>query len=511
MAKTPDTDLRDLGDGIPASELENGESIVGRLGDARVLVARVGAEVFAVGAKCTHYSGPLGDGLIVGDTVRCPLHHACFSLRTGEALRAPAFDPIPRWRVEQRGDRIYVREKIDASSATRSTQPIQPPASVVIIGGGAAGFAAAEMLRREGYDGPVTLISADARAPYDRPNLSKDYLAGEAQPEWMPLQSDDFYRDQRIDLVLDRTVTAIDIADRHLVLSDGSRRPYGRLLLATGADPVRLTTTGAETANVCYLRSFNDSDAIVARVKAGARALVVGASFIGLEVAAALRAREVVVDVVAPESAPLERVLGREIGAFVRALHESHGVTFHLGETVTRFDGRTATLSGGSTLDADIVIAGIGVRPSVGLAEQSGLRVDRGVVVDQYLETSAPGIFAAGDIARWPDPHTGEAIRVEHWVVAERQGQVAARNMLGRPEAFDAVPFFWSQHYDRTIRYAGHADKWDAADVDGTLDANADASCTVTFRRGRKRLAVATIGRDRACLEAEAAIEGGKS
>ena len=493
----------DLSAGVSESSIADNSSLTGRIGDDDVLLVRSGNRFFAVGAHCTHYRGPLADGIVVNGTIRCPLHHSCFSLETGEALRAPALDPISCWRVEQRDGKVFVREKLAQPASTTSTLK-QNPSSIVIVGGGAAGLAAADMLRREGYSNPVTLISADEDAPVDRPNLSKDYLAGEAQDDWMPLWPPELYGERRIELVLRSRVSAIDPAARAVTLEDGSRREFGALLLATGADPVHLPVPGSGPEQILYLRSFADSRRIVERVRGARHVVVVGASFIGLEVSAALRTRGVGVDVVAPEHVPLERVMGTEIGRFVEGLHEAHGVVFHLGETVASIDGREVITSGGRRIDADFVVMGVGVRPSTTLAEQAGLAVDRGVVVNEFLESSTPGIFAAGDIARWPDPHTGERIRVEHWVVAERQGQIAARNMLGRRERFDAVPFFWSQHYDVTIRYVGHAERWDTIRVDGSLEAR-DAS--VSFLRDGRRLAVATVSRDRASLEAEVELE----
>jgi NADPH-dependent 2,4-dienoyl-CoA reductase/sulfur reductase-like enzyme/nitrite reductase/ring-hydroxylating ferredoxin subunit len=503
MAKTAGSTGPDLTAGVPVDSISSG-TLHGHVGEDEVLVARVGDRIFAVGAYCTHYHGRLADGLVVGDTVRCPLHHACFSLQTGNALRAPALDPIACWRVEQRDGEIFVRDKLPPAQPSRSGASGAPPSSIVILGGGGAGIAAANTLRQEGYGGPITMISADADPPVDRPNLSKDYLAGEAQDDWIPMWPPDLYQERQVELLLNTRVSSIEPAARALVLENGTRREFGALLIATGADPVHLPIPGADSGSVHYLRSFADSRAIVERTSAAKRAVVVGASFIGLEVAASLRTRGIAVDVVAPDHLPLERVMGAELGRFIKSVHESHGVVFHLGETVTSVAGRTVTLSGGATIEADFVVMGVGVKPATAVAERSGLAVDRGITVNEFLETSAPGIFAAGDVARWPDPHTGERIRVEHWVVAERMGQAAARNMLGRRERFDAVPFFWSQHYDVTIRYVGHAERWDSVAVDGSLDAR---DATVSFSRGGRRLAVATIARDRASLEAEVALE----
>src|SRR5262245_7750528 len=377
MRDDNERDKPDLTQGISVVGRPDGTLVMGRVGDADVVLARANGEWRAVGAYCTHYRGHLADGLVVGDTVRCPLHHACFSLHTGEALRAPALDPIACWRVESQGDMVFVREKLaQPQPASAATASRQNPASIVIVGGGAAGLAAADMLRRSGYDGPVTMISADADPPVDRPNLSKDYLAGEAQEDWMPLWPADWYGERRIELLLNRRVTQIDPAARSVTLDDGSRREYGALLIATGADPVRLPIPGAAGGAVFYLRSWADSRAIIGKLAGAQRVVVVGASFIGLEVAASLRARTIEVDVVAPEQAPLERVMGIEVGRFIQSLHEAKGVRFHLGQTVAALDGRRVTLSGGDTLDADLVVIGAGVKPATGLAEQAGLTID---------------------------------------------------------------------------------------------------------------------------------------
>src|SRR6266536_1676044 len=467
----------DLAEGIPPGDVPDGGMLAGHVGNDAVLVVRRGDQFFAIGATCTHYGGPLAEGLLVGETVRCPWHHACFSLRTGEALGAPALNPVSCWRVEQRDGKLCVREKTDRPQAKKA--PAAKPGRIVIVGGGAAGFAAAEMLRREGFEGSLTMLSSDEAAPCDRPNLSKDYLAGNAPEDWIPLRPPEFYREAEIDLQLRAEVEAIDAKSREVRVAGGRSIRFDKLLLATGAEPVRLSIPGADAAHVYVLRSLADSRAIIAATKDARRAVVLGASFIGLEVAASLRARKLEVHVVGPERVVMERVLGPQFGAFVKKLHEEHGVVFHLEDTASAIEKQRVVLKSGKSLDG-------------------------GVVVDEYLRTSAPDIFAAGDIARWPDPHSGAPIRVEHWVVAERQGQAAARNMLGANVRFADVPFFWSQHYDVPINYIGHAEKWDAIEIDGDIDAR---DCLVRYRRDGKVLAVASIYRDVDNLKVEAEWE----
>jgi NADPH-dependent 2,4-dienoyl-CoA reductase/sulfur reductase-like enzyme len=269
-------------------------------------------------------------------------------------------DPVACWRVEQHEGTIYVREKLEPARRLARTAADAGPESIVIIGGGASGNAAVEMLRREGYAGPVTMLSADDARPYDRPNLSKDYLAGTAPEEWIPLRPPEF-------------AAAIDAEAREVRLADGSRHHYGALLLATGATPVRLDIPGNNLPHIHYLRTLADSRALIAAATTARRAVVIGASFIGLEVAASLRKRGLEVHVVAPEARPMQNVLGQEVGDLVRKVHEEHGVALHLGTTPASFDRSHVTLRGGEQLAADFVVIGIGVRPEIALAEQAGI------------------------------------------------------------------------------------------------------------------------------------------
>jgi len=489
-------------EGVLLDSLADGALLACQAHGEALVLARSGKDFFAVGAACTHYGAPLADGAIVDGELRCPWHHACFDLKTGAARGAPALNPIDRWSVIQKDGRAFVGAKQEAPA--RPAEPHTAPKSIVIVGGGAAGNCAAERLRALGYEGALTMISADDSVPYDRPNLSKDYLAGNAPEEWIPLRSRDFYAEKKIELELGTRVTSIDPRAKTVTLASGKTLSYEKLLLATGASPIRLPLPGADLPHVFTLRSLADSRSLIERAKTSKRAVVIGASFIGLEVAAALRTRGLEVAVVAPEARPLEKVLGQELGDFLRALHEEKGVVFHLGDVPASISESAVTTKNGAVLAAELVVMGVGVRPNVELATIAGASVDNGVLVDAHFETSVPGVYAVGDCARYPDLHGGERIRVEHWVAAQREGQSVAVSLLGQAETFKDVPFFWSQHYDVGINYVGHASHIDAIETRGSA---ASRDFFAAYRVDGKIRAVATIWRDGASLQAEVALE----
>ena len=509
----------DLTQGIDFSSVAPGQLIAGHAFGEPVLLVHVEPNWFAVGAKCTHYGAPLAEGVLVSETIRCPWHHACFELRNGAASRAPALNDLPSYTVRVENNLVRVTGKRETGwphggdSRSRSSRapekvpreesPPGGPNSVFFVVASAAGIACEEILRREGYIGPVTLVDMDPDAPYDRPNLSKDYLAGNAPEEWLPLHPKTFFEQQWIEILSGVEAESIDTRSKTVRLSDGSVHGYGALLIATGAAPIRLAIEGEE--RIQYLRTLADCRAIIRNIASARTAVVIGASFIGLEVAASLVTRGLEVHVVGRESLPLERVLGTELGELVKGVHEKRGVRFHFGRTVKALDGKTVVLDDDTSLDADVVVAGIGVRPNLALAEKAGLLLDNGIAVNEFLETSISSVFAAGDVARWPDAYSDARLRVEHWVVAERQGQVVARNMLGHRDRFDDIPFFWSAHYDNlSIRYTGHVEHWDETRIDGDVK---KLDCAVSYMVGGRRRAMATINRDRQSLETEVEME----
>ena len=476
---------------IADRELVEGVPVVGEVDGEKVVVVRAGGQVHALGATCTHYGGPLNEGIVEGGTIRCPWHHACFDLATGKA-HGPALAPIACYDVVLENGKIRVGAKREITPAK-----VVAPARVVIIGGGAAGVACAEALRAEGHQGSITLVAGEGTDPVDRPNLSKDYLAGNAPEEWVYLRTGDALASINVEVVRD-LASAID-RDKKLVRAGGRDLPFDALLIATGAEPVRLPLPGADLPHVHTLRTLADSRAIAA---ASGPVVIIGASFIGLEAAASLKVRGLDVTVVGPETVPLARVLGDEVGAFVRRVHEGKGVQFRLGRKPVRITATHVVLDDGTELPALKVVMGVGVRPRLDLAQAAGLSIDRGVVVDDQLR-AAPGIWAAGDIARYP--FGGDSVRIEHWQVAVRHGQAVARAMLGKPSR-PSVPFFWSAHHDVTLGYVGHAEKFDKAEVHGDLDKQ-DAH--VVYKDGGTIRAVVTLGRDKLGLEVEAAMERG--
>jgi len=488
----------DFARGIPLASVPATGVLAGRVGNDAVILARLDDGLHAIDGLCSHYSGPLGEGLRVGDEVRCPWHHACFSLRTGRARRAPAFATLGTWRVDVEGDQVFVREKV-AGSRHPST-PATPREHIVIIGGGAAGFAAAERLRTLGHAGSITMLSADSDGPYDRPNLSKDYLAGTAPEDWIPLSSAKHYAKQKIDVRTASKVVAIHPLTHEVETREGERFVYDALLLATGAAPRPLRLPGFDRDNVFMLRSLADARAIIAACEGARSVALIGAGFIGLEAAGALRARGLDVHVVAPDKVPFEKALGAELGGFVQALHADKGVQFHLGEKPASFDGKALVLESGKRIDVGFVLVGTGVAPRTTLAEGAGMRIDNGVLVDPFLQTSLPDHYAAGDVAQFPlgDEH----VRIEHWVHAERMGQAAAANMLGAQQPFDDVPFFWTHHQGVEIRYSGHG-QWDSVRIDGDFQKQ---DFTARYYRGDTLVAAASVGRDRENLEIEQSL-----
>lgn len=493
----------DFSDGIDISNLSNGEIISGKVGEKDAILVRTNDKHYILDAFCPHYHAPLKDGLVIDNEIRCPWHHARFNIQTGAAICAPAFDPIKGWRVEIIGDKVFARERLQQVKKS----PIaldKAPKNVVIIGAGAAGFAAAFTLREEGYEGEIQMIFSDTSPPYDRPNLSKDYLSGNAPLDWLPLRPEEWYQENNIKLKSNIIVEKIHTQAKKLTLKDGKIISYDKLLIATGADPIKLTIPGTGIEHIHYLRTINDCDSLISSANNVKCVAVIGASFIGLEVAATLRKRGLEVHVIAPEAIPMAKILGPEIGYFIKKLHEDNGVIFHLEDVATEMAYNKLILKSGHVIEAELLVIGVGVRPNLKLAEDAGLSIDKGVLVNSLLQTSIPDIYAAGDIARWPDKITGQDIRVEHWVVAERQGQVAAKNMLGNNQSFDIVPFFWSQHYDQTIAYVGHAPAWNRHEISGDP---MTGSCTVTYYNDNRKLAVATLGRDIQNLCAEIAFE----
>lgn len=497
----------DLSSGIRVSDLPKGALIGGTIDGEPVVLANDGLRICAFAGKCTHLGAPLKDGILVQGQLRCPWHHARFSLETGEAIGAPAFMPLDAFQVDRRGDRLFVAKAVSASGAIPKTSGSIP--AIVIVGGGAAGFACAELLSRSGFGASVTIVSDDPDPPYDRTFCSKQYLIGLSSRNESFLKGANFPSEDGAVLKISQRVIALHLESKQVELDNGERIAFDSLVLATGAEPRRPETPGFDRPNVHLLRTLRDAEAIIAEASKGKKAAVIGASFIGLEVAASLRQRDVAVDVVASDEIPLEKILGAAVGTMIRGVDEAKGVRFHLGRKPLRFDGRTLELDDGSTLNVDFIVVGLGVTPRIKLAETADLTIASkddggGVVVNERLETSAPNVYAVGDIANYPDRYVKRSIRVEHWVHAQRQGQHVARVLMGRATGYADLPFFWSAHFDTGLLYLGHADQPKEPSVEGSIE---EQDFVARYSSNSGDRAVATCNQDKAALEIEAGWE----
>jgi NADPH-dependent 2,4-dienoyl-CoA reductase/sulfur reductase-like enzyme/nitrite reductase/ring-hydroxylating ferredoxin subunit len=482
------------------SDLKDGEMKEVSVGGTQVLLARIGGKYYALGANCPHYGAPLASGVLNGERIICPWHHACFNVKTGDLEEGPSLDSLPRFDVQIEDGRVFVlvpENAPDRRTPSMTKRDPQDKRSFVILGGGAAGYMAAQTLREDGFTGRVVMITRESRLPYDRPNLSKDYLQGHAEPAWMPLRPEDFFAKNDIEVLCDKEVTDVDATTKKIAFKDGESLAFDSLLIATGGTPRKLPFQTEKQENVFLLRSFSDTDAIIAAAAKGKRAVVIGASFIGMEAASSLKTRGCEVTVVSPDEVPFMKILGPEVGKLFQDVHERNGVTFKLRSHLKSFEGNgtveAVVLENGERLAADLVIVGVGVTPTTDFLKGVELHKDGGVIADDHLRIS-DDVFAAGDIVHFPDFRTGEMTRIEHWRTALQQGRGAAHNMAGKSTAFAGVPFFWTTQFDVTLNYVGHVKDWDRIIFQGDVKKQ---DFLAFYIKDHKILAVAGMNRDR--------------
>ena len=481
-------------------ELQDGEMRQVEVGGTEVLLSRVEGQYHAIGASCSHFGAPLVNGVLSGTRVICPWHHACFSVVSGNLEEPPGIDSLPCFSVRIEGDDVIVAVPQDAPAKRQPDRVDRDAADervFAILGGGAAGAMAAETLREDGFTGRIVLITREEDLPYDRTSLSKSYMA--PGQNLSLLRDAEFFASCGIEIKSGSAVARLDAGGRKLEFENGELLSYDALLVATGAAPRQLDLAGADLEGIFSVRGPGDVNGIIAAAEAGKRVVVIGASFIGLECAAALRGNDLEVTVVAPENLPFEQVLGSEVGQLFKDAHEQNGVAFRLGTGVDSFVGadrvEKVKLLSGEELEADLVVVGIGVQPLSEVLEGVEKNPDGSVNVDEFLrvEGSDGCLYAAGDIAAFPDAVSGERIRVEHWRLAQQHGRFAAHNMAGRQTPFDQVPFFWTRQFDVNLRYVGHVDDWDEVLVKGDVGG---CDFLVYYLKGGHVRGVAGSGRD---------------
>ncbi len=466
-----------------------------------ILLVRMGDDYRAFAGNCPHYGAPLADGSHSDERIVCPWHHAAFDIKTGDLMEPPALDHLETYPVSIKGDDIVI-ELPERISGTRPAKRARKNSggdgrAFVIIGAGASGYAAADALRQNNYRGRIVMITREKDPPYDRPNLSKGFLSGEYGDESMPLRKKNFYDEADIELLLDTTVTKVDVKRKKVTTKTGATIAYDTLLLATGGRPRTPDIPGINLDNILTLRSYADARTILAAAKNADRAAIVGAGFIGTETAWALSQHNIKVSIIAPEQVPFERVLGREIGEIFQTAHAEYGAQVLMGQSVERFEGKNKVekviLKNGDAVEVDMVILGVGVAPATDFIDGLPLNDDGSITVDKYLR-AAPDVYAAGDIARFPYPLTGQNIRIEHWRTALQHGHAAGCNMAGVPTEYTSVPFFWTMQAGLSLQYVGHAQGWDEIIIDGQI---AEKNFLAYYVKNGTVHAVAAMGRDR--------------
>lgn len=496
------------------TDLKEGEMKQVTADGTDILLAHLEGKFYAVGAFCTHYGAPLAKGALCGKHVICPWHHAWFDITNGNLLEPPALDALPNYEIKIVGDEVHValpEKRTDRRLPAMSSCNLEVDKRVfAILGGGAAGYAAAQTLREEGYQGRIIMITQEEELPYDRPNISKDYLQGQVKSKMMPLRSKKFFENHKIEVLTGKTAKEVDYPNNKIIFEAGEPLHYNKVLVATGGIPRKMDMPSAKLKNVFVLRSFDSADAIIDALENTKKVVIVGASFIGMEAAASLQSRGFSVTVVAPEKVPFAKTLGPEIGKYFKELHQENGVQFRLESQVKEFEGDSKVeyviLKSGERLEADVVITGIGVSPATDILKDIKQDKDGGVITDLYLNL-APDLYAAGDIATIPDPDTNQPRRIEHWRYALQQGRAAAMNMLDKEIPFLGVPFFWTAHFGVSLRYLGHAKEWDEIFYDGEVEKK---NFLAFYIKNNRITAVAGIGRDKEMAHIEQLFKDNK-
>jgi NADPH-dependent 2,4-dienoyl-CoA reductase/sulfur reductase-like enzyme/nitrite reductase/ring-hydroxylating ferredoxin subunit len=475
------------------NDLKDGEMKSVSVGDDKeILLTRIEGKYYALGAHCTHYGGPLAEGVLYNGVIMCPWHHACFDAKTGDLQDPPARDSLPNFETKIKGDDVIVMLP-DELESSRIPAMVKADSSdernYFIIGGGASGNAAAQALREGGYKGKITIITQEANIPYDRPNLSKDYLSGEAQPDWMSLRDKEFYEKNGIEILFSKKVEEVNVSKKEIRLADNHILKFDKILFATGGIPRTMNIPGSDLKNIFYLRSFDDCDKIIEASKNISKAVVIGASFIGMEAGYHLHERKLDVTIIAPEDIPFKNTFGSEVGNLIKKLQEEQGVKFKLSSEVSKFEGdeniKSVILSNGERIECDLVVIGIGVKPATDFIKGLNFEKDGSIKVDEYLQ-AAEDVYASGDIATFP--YNGNNIRVEHWRLAEQQGRVAGFNMAGKKIKFTKQPFFWTAQAGLNIRYVGNAKEWDETITWG--DVNSKEFITFLIKNNKVAAAV---------------------